>query len=139
VTPLSKNISKSILKSPKFYFYDTGRVRADEGAKLENIVACHLLKRNYFLEDTQGDKYDLFYIRDKEKREVDFAIEKNFKLEKLIEVKLSDDNLSKPLKYFSERLNPQESIQIVFNIKQVKQFGEIKIKDLTAYLHNLEA
>ncbi|MBT4790520.1 MAG: ATP-binding protein [Halobacteriovoraceae bacterium] len=139
VTPLSKNIAKSILKAPKYYFYDTGRVRANDGAKLENIVACHLLKRNNYLEDIEGEKLDLFYIRDKEKREVDFAIERNFMLEKLIEVKMSDDNLSKPLKYFTDKLTPRESTQIVFNIKQNKQYYEIKVRDLTTYLYNLEA
>lgn len=139
VTPFSKNISKSILKAPKFYFYDVGRVRGDEGAKIENIIAIHLLKRNHFLEDTLGDKLELYYIKDKEKREVDFAIFRDYKLEKLIEVKLSDSSLSRSLKYFSERLSPDESVQLVFNLKSNKQYDQIKIKDLTDYLFNLEA
>ncbi len=138
VTPFSKNISKSILKAPKYYFYDTGRVKGGEGAKLENIVACHLLKRNHYLEDIEGEKLELFYIRDKEKREVDFAIQKDFKLEKLIEVKLSDDSLSNSLKYFTERLTPLESIQLVLNLNQAKQYQNIKIKDLSKFLFNLE-
>jgi predicted AAA+ superfamily ATPase len=138
VVPLSKNIAKSILKAPKYYFYDTGRVRVDDGAKLENLVACHLLKRNNYLEDTEGDKYELYYIRDKEKREVDFAIEKNFSLEKLIEVKLSDTNLSNSLRYFNNKLTPQESLQIVFNINKNRQYEGIKILNLTKYLFELE-
>ena len=39
VTPFHKNIARSILKTPKFYFYDTGQVVGDPGAKLENLVA----------------------------------------------------------------------------------------------------
>ena len=54
VSPMSKDISKSITKASKFYFYDLGRIRAGDGEKLENLVALHLLKRNFFLEDTQG-------------------------------------------------------------------------------------
>jgi len=61
------------------------------GARLENLVACHLLKRNHFLIDTQGIKHDLFYIRDKEKREVDFLTTKGRNIEYLIEVKKSDE------------------------------------------------
>lgn len=137
VTPYSKDISKSILKSPKYYFYDNGRVRGDEGVKLENLVALHLLKRNQFLEDTEGTKYELFYLRDKEKREVDFAIVKDFKLEQLIEVKLSDNKLSNALKYFSNKLNVKDSVQIVLNLKQEKQYNEIKIVDLVKFLYNL--
>jgi uncharacterized protein len=124
--------------TPKYYFYDSGRVRGDDGAKLENIVACHLLKRNHYLEDIKGEKCELYYIRDKEKREVDFAIERDYKLEKLIEVKLSSDALSRPLKYFTEKLNPEKALQIVFNLKREKQFDNIKIRNLTDYLYGLE-
>ena len=72
VTPYSRNIARSLLKQPKIYFYDTGFVKEDEGARFENAVACALLKRLHFLEDTAGEKCALYYLRDKEKREVDF-------------------------------------------------------------------
>lgn len=139
ITPYSKDISKSILKSPKYYFYDTGRIRGDDGAKIENIVACHLLKRNHYLEDCEGEKLELYYIRDKSKREVDFVIEREGVLESLIEVKLSNDNLSSSLKYYQEKLSPSKAYQLVFNIKQDKQYGDIKVCDLTNFLHRLEA
>lgn len=43
VFPFHKNISRSILKSPKIYFYDTGQVIGDNEVKLENLVACAFL------------------------------------------------------------------------------------------------
>ena len=39
---------------------------------LENLVANHLLKRAHYLSDTEAEDCELYYIRDKEKREVDF-------------------------------------------------------------------
>ena len=44
VRPYHKNIARSILKESKYYLYDTGAVEGDLGAKLENIVACALIK-----------------------------------------------------------------------------------------------
>ncbi len=47
LTVLKKN--KSLLKQPKYYFYDTGLIK-DRGAAFENLVACSLLKENHFRE-----------------------------------------------------------------------------------------
>jgi uncharacterized protein len=55
VPPYSRNIARAILKEPKIYFYDIARVNAPGGARFENLVACALLKRNEFLEDTLGE------------------------------------------------------------------------------------
>ena len=44
VVPYHRNIARPILKAPKYYFYDTGQVVGDFGVKLENLVACSLLK-----------------------------------------------------------------------------------------------
>jgi predicted AAA+ superfamily ATPase len=52
-----------VLKPPKVYFFDNGDVLGDEGARFENLVATSLLKRLYFLEDRDGYRYELRYIR----------------------------------------------------------------------------
>ena len=39
---------------------------------LKNTVAVSLLRELYFIEDTSGSQVALHYLRDKEKREVDF-------------------------------------------------------------------
>lgn len=49
--PFHKNISRSLLKSPKYYFYDNGQVPNEPGLKLENLVACALLKEIHFRQD----------------------------------------------------------------------------------------
>lgn len=123
VKPFSKGVSKAITKTPKVYFYDNGEVNGDEGARFENLVASHLLKRIQFLEDLYGDKYELNYLRDKERHEVDFVIVKNNKPVCLIEAKLADYSRSRSLFYFKERLKIQQCVQLV------KTFEKASTKD----------
>jgi predicted AAA+ superfamily ATPase len=138
VRPYSKNLPRAVLKPPKVYFFDNGDVLGDEGARFENLVATTLLKRLHFLEDRDGYRYELRYIRDKEGREVDFAVLKEGKLEELIEVKYSDEKISKSLKYYSERLNPKRAIQITANIKRSYEKSGIKVTDPISYCQSFD-
>ena len=45
VRPYTNKLSRSISKPFKIYFYDNTDVIGDEGAKYENLVATHLLKK----------------------------------------------------------------------------------------------
>jgi len=49
----------------------------DEGLRFENLVACHLLKWCYFVQDTEGFHMELRYFRDVDKREIDFILLKD--------------------------------------------------------------
>ncbi len=125
-------------KIVQIYFYDVGQVQGNEGARLENIVALHLLKRNQFLEDTEGKKLKLCYIRDKEKREIDFVIDEGQKISHLIEVKNSDDQFNTSLNYYAKKLKVLSASQIVLNLKREKHFETFKVLDLHQFLLNLE-
>ena len=118
VTPYSKNLNEPIRKAPKVYFYDNGEVLGQEGAKFENLVANHLLKRLHFLEDSTGDSYNLHYIRDKQGHEMDFLITKNRAPLALIEAKTSDDTRGRSLYYFRDKLKIKKCVQLVMNLKQ---------------------
>ncbi len=118
IYPYTTKIARSLIKPPKVYFYDNADVANDEGARLENLVATTLLKKLHFLEDYQGHKCQLNYLRDKEGREVDFVVQINGKVELLIEVKLSDTTVSRSLKYYAEILKPNKIVQIVGDLKQ---------------------
>lgn len=59
VHPYTKNLSRAVQKPPKVYFFDNADVVGDEGAKFENLVATHLLKRNHFRVDSAGDRCQL--------------------------------------------------------------------------------
>lgn len=139
VTPYSRNIARSLLKQPKIYFYDTGFIKEDEGARFENAVACALLKRLHFLEDTRGEKCALHYLRDKEKREVDFLTVRDGKPEWLIETKISDGD-APALKHFAGFfLKKAEPILLVKDLKRELFLKGIKVKRAGEWLQALEA
>lgn len=137
VTPYSKKIARSILKEPKIYFYDNGLVIGDDGVKFENLVAASLLKSVKGRNDYLGKSESLHYLRTKENKEVDFVlVDSDNQISQILEVKLSDNNLSKNLKYFSEKYN-LSAIQIVKNLKREKSLGHIKIIKAQSYLEEL--
>lgn len=113
VTPYTKSHAKSLLKEPKCYFYDVGRVKDDPGARFENVVACHLLKHCHFLEDTQGTKTALHYVRDREKREVDFVTLSDGRPDLLIEAKLTDATPAPGLVFYQRQIKARQALQLV--------------------------
>ena len=134
---LNRNVRNEIKKGKKVYFYDNGDVIGNEGAVFENLVATQLLKKLHFLEDRDGYRYELRYIRDKEGREVDFAILKEGMIEELIEVKFSDDKISKHLKYYAKKLNPEKATQIVATLKHSYSSGKINVLNPVTYFGRL--
>lgn len=137
VSPHSKKIARSILKEPKIYFYDNGLVVGDEGIKFENFVAASLLKNIMGRNDVSGKNEKLQYLRTKEGKEVDFAlIDNENQISEIIEVKLSDNEISKNLIYFTERYD-LKGIQIVKNLKREKSVGGIKVERAQDYLSQL--
>ena len=137
VHPFSKKISRSIKKEPKIYFYDTGMVKGNIGLRVENLVAVSLLKDTYGKHDILGKNIHLNYIRDREKREIDFCISEDDSLVKLYEVKNSDDQPTKALRYFSEKYNIPAA-QIVFNLKNEYINSGIEILDGLNFLRGLQ-
>ena len=133
VMPYTKNLPRAILKPSKVFFFDNSDVIGDEGAVFENLVASHLLKKINFLQDRDGYDYELRYLRDKEGREVDFVIIRDSKVEELIEVKFSDKNVSKSLKYYAEILKPEKATQIVHGLKRPFSSGNINVVDPVEY------
>ena len=120
IRPHHSKLARAILKQPKIYFYDNGDAEGDGGAKFENLVANHLLKRLHFLQDGTGHRYELCYLRDKEKHEVDFVVVKDKKPVALIETKWADINPHRALAYFGDRLGVKTRIQLVAQGAQKK-------------------
>jgi len=119
IRPWSKNVSRSLLKEPKYYLWDWSLCQ-DEGARAENFIALHLLKAVHLWDDLGLGKYALHFIRDKNKREVDFLISKDDKPWLLIEVKLSNNSrLSPSLLYFQKQLQAKHALQVVINMPYV--------------------
>jgi uncharacterized protein len=131
IRPYAGKLSRSIQKTPKVYFYDNGDVPlapdGGKGAKFENLVATHLLKQLHFLEDRDGDRWELCYIRDKEKREVDFAIVKNGVLDELIEVKWAFQPPTKSLLHFKEKAKPRLCTLIHADTKSAQWIQDVQV------------
>ncbi len=137
VLPYHQNIARALLKQPKYYFYDNGMVTGDDGSKLENLVACALLKEIHRLEDVEGEKLDLHFIRDKDEREIDFVITRDRKPHHFLEVKWADKNLSTNLPRFLSNLTLKRT-QIVAELEQVKSFpGGERVVPARDFLYNL--
>ena len=120
VSPYHKNISKSIRKQPKYYFYDIAQVQ-EKGARFENLIACALLKNSHFKEDCYGETGKLYYLRNKDKKEIDFLLTKNNKPFQMIEAKWKDDKLSPHFDLFAKDMPASvEKIQVVRELAHEK-------------------
>lgn len=112
VRPWFKNIENSIRKTPKWYQRDWCEV-ADEGARFENLVACHLLKAVDMWNDLGLGDYALYYVRNKAKAEVDFLVTKNGTPWFLVEAKTSDTVISHALKAMQKATGAAHAFQVV--------------------------
>jgi len=119
IRPWSKNISKSLIKEPKCFLWDWSLIE-NQGMRNENFIASHLLKFVNFWQDSGLGKYELFFIRDKCKREVDFLVTRNNMPWFIVEVKSSSNkSLSKNLLYFKEKVGVKHAFQVVFDMDYV--------------------
>ncbi len=138
--PYSTRLSRSIRKDRRIFFYDCAAAYDQSGgAQLENLVACSLLKFTQFRKDSAGENWDLYYLRDKEGREVDFVITRNRRVHWLIEVKSSDDTIGTSLNYYTRKLKPTASIQVVLHLHRSQEKSGIKILPLGKWLEMLPA
>jgi predicted AAA+ superfamily ATPase len=136
VTPFSRNIARSLLKEPKIYFFDTGLVKGDAGAKFENLVGICLLKHAFAKVDYEAKITSLHYLLTKEKKEVDFVIAQDDKIERIIEVKHSDFSISSNLRYFHNKYHVP-AVQVVKELKREWVDGEIKVNRGDNFLKSL--
>lgn len=116
IQPWTKNVTRSLLKQPKLYLGDWSDID-NIGSRNENIVASHLLKAIHLWEDRGLGEYNLYFLRDKEKREVDFMVTKNNKPWFIVEVKTSNNqSISENLYYFQEQTKAPHAFQVVFDL-----------------------
>jgi predicted AAA+ superfamily ATPase len=139
IRPFHRNIARSLLKEPKVYFYDSGFVDMDEGARLENTVATCLLKHAHFLEDSRGRGTSLHYLRTKTRQEVDFALAQDGELTHCIEVKLSDPEPSPALRAFRKAWPGAQALQLVHNLSREREADGASVVRAGDWLSQLAA
>lgn len=102
---------------------DTAHVKHDNGAEIENIVACALLKELHFLKDAKGTAGKLHYLRNKDSKEVDFAVSVNDRIILMVEVKRGDQTLSRNFKTFEKYFPYAKKIQLVEELQSEKTYA----------------
>jgi len=102
--PYSRRVSRSIVKDAKLYFYDYRRID-DPGARFENMVAVELNRAVTLWRDFGLGDFQLLYLRNKDKQEVDFIVAEGSVPRFIVEAKLSDPAVGPQLKKFQSMLN----------------------------------
>ena len=139
VRPYHRNVARSILKEPKYYLYDTAQVSSGDGGKLENLVACALLKELHRIQDCFGNAVSLNYLRTKEGKEIDFAVVIDGTVKNLIEVKSTDDTPSGNFKTFLKYFPDARSTQLVRSMQRDKTYPDgLEIRNAANWLMDLD-
>ena len=118
VKPWFRNVENSIRKMPKWYLRDWANV-SDEGKRAETFIACHLLKAVEGWTDLGYGDFELGYLRDKTKREVDFIVVRDGEPWFLVEAKKSDTGLSGNLDHFQRQTGARHAFQVVVDAEYV--------------------
>jgi predicted AAA+ superfamily ATPase len=118
IRPWFANVAKSLRKEPKWYLFDWSSID-DPGARAETFVACHLLKAVHGWTDLGLGHFELRYLRDKQKREVDFVVIRDRKPWFLVEVKNAKTNLAPELFHFQKQLRAPHAFQAVLDLDYV--------------------
>ena len=111
ISPFGGAKIRAVRKEKKLYFWDWSRV-PEAGPRFENMVAGHLLKYCHWQEDTEGYDMDLRYVRDTDKREVDFVVLRDGSPEFAVECKTGDRRASPACRYFRERTDIPRFYQV---------------------------
>ena len=95
----------------KLYLYDWSQV-PEAGGRFENLVASQLLKYCHYEEDREGHRMELRYLRDTDKREVDFVVLRNRKPLFAVECKTGPKAVSPAARYFRSRTDIPRFYQV---------------------------
>lgn len=93
---------RAVKKEQKLYLWDWSTIE-ERGIRFENMMASQLLKYCHYLEDSEGEKMELRFLRDTDKREIDFVVLKNKKPLFAVECKTGERSISPHIEYFKKR------------------------------------
>jgi len=111
IAPYGSAKIRAVKKEQKLYLWDWSQIE-NPGLRFENMMGSHLLKYCHFLEDVHGYKTELRFLRDTDKREVDFVVLKNKKPLFAVECKHGEKGVAPHLFYFKERTNIPHFYQV---------------------------
>jgi uncharacterized protein len=132
IYPFGARRIRPVKKEAKHYHLDWS-VISDTGARFENLVAFHLLKWVFFLQDTEGRNIELRYFRDVDKREVDFVVLEDNSPIHFVEAKSSGKVQSPSLRYLKLRFPSVTATQVTLD-KAVDLLTKDGIRICSAHL-----
>jgi uncharacterized protein len=134
--PFGAHRVRAVKKEKKLYLWDWSAV-VDPGARFENLVACQLLKYCHWIEDTKGFRMELRFLRDTDRREVDFVVLRDGKPQFAVECKTGERAISRAVHYFAERAPIPRFFQ-VHRGERHYQSGKVTVLPFTRLCTELE-
>ena len=135
IPPFGAPKIRAVKKEKKLYFWDWSHV-PDDGARFENLVASQLLKYCHFIEDTEGYNMELRFVRDTDKREIDFVVLREKKPQFAVECKTGEKKLNPAIQYFRDRTSIPEFYQVHLGSKDYVANG-IRVLPFTSLCSEL--
>ena len=135
IAPFGTPKIRAVKKEQKLYLWDWSTIE-DPGARWENMVASQLLKYCHWLEDSEGETMELRFIRDVDRREVDFVVLKDKRPIFAVECKTGEKAVGKSVHYFAERLQ----IPVFYQVHRgTAEFGNhlIRVMPFTKFCSSL--
>lgn len=136
IRPYAGRLARTLRREEKVYLFDFSTIE-EPGARFENLVALHLYKLCDAWTDWGFGDFALYYVRDREKREVDFLITEHQKPYALVEAKLRARDADPNLRYFADRLKPKYVVQCVRKPEDFNNVYTSKDIILTPAIHFL--
>ncbi len=116
VMPYHFRLERALKKESKYYLWDWSQVK-NQGARFENMIASHLLKFCDFYYYNFGLNIKLWYLRDRQKREVDFLVTWDKDPWFMVECKLKPAS-HQPLNYFGDKLDVKQKFLVTMDEKR---------------------
>ncbi len=116
IPPFGAPRIRAVKKEQKLYLTDWSRV-SSPGERFENFVACQLLKYCHFTENSEGFRMELRFLRDTDKREIDFVVLKDRKPLFAVECKTGERGVNPAIPYFRQRAGISRFYQVHLGTK----------------------
>lgn len=118
IKPWFKNVSRSLRKESKWFLRDWAEIKND-GSRAGTFVGSDQLKAVDGWNDLGNGKFQLAYLRDKAKREVDLAVIRDGIPWFLVEAKYGHAPIGDGLKYFQNASKAPFACQVVIDTEYV--------------------
>lgn len=135
ISPFGSPKVRAVKKAQRLYFWDWS-MAPEGGARFENMVASQLLKFCHYVEDTEGHAMELRFLRDTDKREIDFVVLKDRKPLFAVECKSGERSVSPAVHYFAERTSIPRFFQVHLGDRHY-QTGDVTVLPFRTFCNEL--